>query len=132
MRILAIDYGRKKAGVAVADFESKLAEPLSVIRFENQDEAIKKVSEVAKIENATTVVVGISEGEMAKETKEFGKKLEGNLKIPVIYQDETLSTQEAQELSIGAQIKRKKRHKLEDAYAAALILQSYLDSKFQR
>jgi putative Holliday junction resolvase len=128
MRILAIDYGRKKIGVATADFESKLAEPISVIRFENQEEAIKKISEVAKIENAMTVVVGISEGEMAKETKAFGEKLEKEINIPVVFQDETLSTREAQELSINAQIKRKKRHNLEDAYAATLVLQSYLDS----
>ncbi|OGM28388.1 hypothetical protein A2962_02695 [Candidatus Woesebacteria bacterium RIFCSPLOWO2_01_FULL_39_61] len=128
MKVLAIDYGRKKIGVAVANSESNLAEPLSVIRFETQEEAIKRVSEIAKIENVAKVIVGVSEGEMAKETKMFGKKLEEELKIAVIYQDETLSTQEAQVLSIKAKIKRKKRRELEDAYSAALILQNYLDN----
>lgn len=127
MRILSIDYGRKKIGVAIGDTESKLSEPLSVIRFETDEDAIRKIGEVAKIENTEKIVIGISEGEMAKETKKFGEMLVKELKIPIDFQDETLSTQEAQELSIDAHIKRKKRHELEDAYAAALVLQNFLD-----
>jgi putative Holliday junction resolvase len=126
MRILGIDYGRKKIGLAIS--ESSLAEPLKVLIYrdiEILNEEIKKIAQEFRIEK---IVVGVSEGKMAEETKEFGKKLEKSLKIPAVFQDETLTTSEAQSLSIKAGIKRKKRKKLEDAYSATLILQSYLDS----
>jgi len=126
MKYLGIDYGRSKIGLAVS--EGVIAEPLKVIRYKDEEELIRKVEQVLKVELVEKVVVGISEGEMAKETKEFGKRLENKLKTPVVFQDETLSTQSAQELSISANIKRKKRKEMEDAYSAAVILQSYLDA----
>ena len=64
---------------------------------------------------------------MAKETRMFGKRLKDKANLPVIYQDETLSTHDAQDLSIKAGIKRKKRRSLEDAFSAAIILQSYME-----
>ncbi|OGM14463.1 hypothetical protein A2V80_00730 [Candidatus Woesebacteria bacterium RBG_16_39_8b] len=127
MRILAIDYGRKKIGLAVGDTETRFAEPHSVIKFNTPEEAIDKVAKVSRVSKVSRAVLGISEGKMAEETKEFGEKLKEELKIPVVYQDETLTTNEAQVLSIDAGIKRKKRRALEDAYSATLILQSYLD-----
>jgi RNase H-fold protein (predicted Holliday junction resolvase) len=75
------------------------------------------------------IVLGISEGKMGEESREFGRKLEKKLKIPMIFQDETLTTHEAQKLSIEAGMKRKKRKTLEDAFSATLILQAYLDEK---
>lgn len=129
MRILGIDYGRKKIGLAVGDTETRLAEPHSVIRFNTAGERFEKVNQVVQVEQVEQVVVGVSEGKMAQETKKFGEKLKKKLKIPVNFQDETLTTQEAQELSIKAGIKRNKRRMLEDAYSAALILQAYLDAK---
>ena len=132
MKILGLDYGRKKIGLALGDTETKFTEPLSVIRFKSFEEAMEKVlsafSKIPADEKGDRIVVGISEGVIARETKEFGKTLEAKLKIPVVFQDETLTTQEAQELSIKAGIKRKKRKMMEDAYSAALILQSYLDN----
>lgn len=128
MKILGIDYGRKKIGLAVGDTDSRLAEPLKVVRFGNLEKVFKEVSKVSKASRVSKVVVGISEGEMAKETREFGRKLEQKLKIPIEFQDETLTTHEAQKRSIEAGLKRKKRKLMEDAYSAALILQAYLDS----
>jgi putative Holliday junction resolvase len=127
MSILGVDYGKKKIGLAIAT--STLAEPHKVIKVKSLKDAVKKVEKVIKVERAEMVVVGISEGKMAKETKEFAEKLKELVKIPIVFQDETLSTQESQRLSIEANISRKKRHELEDAYAAALILQNYLDAK---
>ena len=124
MKILGIDYGRKKVGLAFA--ATMLAEVYGVIRFRSIGEAIKKIKNIVDKEEIEKVVIGISEGEMAKETKKFGEKLEMDLKIPIVYQDETLSTKEAQRLSIEAGIGRKKRQKMEDAYSATLILQEYL------
>jgi len=125
MSILGLDYGRKKIGLALAI--SMLAEPYDVIHFETIGEAITKIIGVLKKEKIEVVVVGISEGEMAKESKEFADKLREKIIIPVDLQDETLTTIMAQRLSIEAEIGRKKRKKFEDAYAATLLLQNYLD-----
>ena len=127
MQILGIDYGRKKIGLAFGNTEARLAEPLRILRDEDIKILSQKIGEIVKEYNIEKIVVGISEGEMAKETKEFGKKLEENLKVPVIFQDETLTTQDAQKFAIEAGINRKKRKLLEDAYSAAIILQTYLD-----
>jgi putative Holliday junction resolvase len=129
MKLLGIDYGRRKIGLAVGDSESKFAEPLSVIRFENEDQAVLKIGQLAKIEKVEKVVLGVSEGKMGEETKLFGKEVEKNLGVPVVFQDETLTTQDALNLSIEAGINRKKRKSLEDAYAACIILQYYLELK---
>jgi putative Holliday junction resolvase len=126
-KILGIDFGTKKIGLAIADSETKLAEPLQTIHFESSDGALEKIKRVVADENIGKVVLGVSAGKMAETTKKFGKKLEDILAIPVIYQDERLTTKEAQRLSIEAGIKRKKRKSLEDAYSATLILQSFLD-----
>jgi putative Holliday junction resolvase len=65
---------------------------------------------------------------MAQESEEFGKRLESEIKIPIVFQDETLSTKTAQELSINANIKKGKRKAMEDAFSAAVILQEYIES----
>ena len=113
MRILGIDYGRSKIGLAIA--EGSLAEPWKVV----------KPSEVKKIldsENFEKIVVGVSESEMGKESKEFADKIGAETF------DETLSTQDAQRLSIESGMNRKKRKNMEDAFAASVMLQSYLDT----
>ena len=129
MRILAIDYGRKKIGLAISN--DKVAEPKSVIRYKYVKEVLAKISEVIENEKIERVVVGISEGKMEMESRSFARALREIIKVPVVTYDETLSTHDAQNLSIKAGLKRKKRKNLEDAYAAAIMLQNYLDSNAQ-
>ncbi|SRR5260221_9845790 len=125
MNILGIDYGQKKIGVATA--ESPLAEPHSVIRVESFDDAVSKIVQVVKRLNPEKIVVGLSEGQMANESRRFGSVIEQLTRIHVLFQDETLSSWEAQQKSIAGGKRRKKRKEMEDAYAATVILQSYLD-----
>ena len=125
MRILGIDYGEKKIGLAFAD--SFLADPLEVIRADTDEQLLQKVGEVIRDKEIQKVVVGVSQGQIAQKAVEFGKSLEKMFGVQVVFEDETLTTNDAQELSIKAGIKRKKRKQMEDAYAAALILQNYLD-----
>ena len=127
MPILGIDYGRRKIGLALG--EGKLVEGLSVIRYKDEEKALEKIAGIIKKEAVDEIVVGVSEGQIGEESRSFGEKLSKKVNLPVFFQDETLTTQEAQTLSIAAGIKRKKRRVLEDACSAALILQSYLDSK---
>lgn len=123
---LGVDYGRKKIGLALS--EDSLAEPYKVIRFKSKEEVIKKIGQVVKLAQVGQVVMGISEGKMGKESRQFGEKLEKRLGVPVVFQDETLTTKEAESLSIKAGVKRTKRKSFRDAYSAALILQEYLDT----
>ena len=127
MKILGIDYGRKKMGLSFAT--GKLAEPYKVIRIQKEEDAILKIGDIVKEEGVELVVVGISEGAMGEETRSFGKRLSGRLGIKVEFWDETLSTQDSQALSIEAGLSRKKRRGLEDAFAAAVMLQSYLERR---
>ncbi|KKQ26264.1 hypothetical protein A2617_01115 [Candidatus Daviesbacteria bacterium RIFOXYD1_FULL_41_10] len=128
MDIIGIDFGRKKIGVALGNSESRFAEPLQVVRYQSLEEGLEKINDVVKKIRAGKVVVGVSEGTSKKEAIEFGNQLESKFGIEVVFQDETLTTQDAQRKSIEAGIKRKTRRDMEDAYAATLILQEYLDN----
>jgi len=118
--LLGVDYGDKKIGLALA--AASLAEPYKVVA--NLTEVVSEI----KLNKPEKIILGISEGQSAQKAREFGAKLHQETGIEVILQDETLSTREAQDLSIEAGIKRNKRHKMEDAFAATLILQRYLDN----
>lgn len=128
-KILGIDYGKSKIGVSVGDTDSKLAEPLIVLRVKNSEDAVRRLKEVVQEQEVERIVLGVSEGEMAKDSLEFGKKLQNKLKTAVLFQDETLTTKEAQRLSRKAGVGRKKRKEMEDAYSATLILQNFMDTK---
>ena len=121
MKLLGIDYGRRKIGLAMSD--GKLSEPYQVIRYKDYDKMIAHVERVIEKQKIEKVVVGISEGEMGKESKEFAKKFGAETF------DETLSSKDAIELSIQSGMSRKKRKEMEDAFAASIMLQNYLDSK---
>lgn len=121
MKVLGIDYGRSKIGLAIG--ESGFAEPLKVISVENFEDAVTKVRSGIEFEKADKVVVGVSEGEMGEESKDFARELGAETF------DETLTSQDAQKLAIEAGVNRKKRQGMEDAYAASIMLQNYLDSR---
>ncbi len=126
MVILGIDWGDVKLGVAIA--VGTFSEPLKVIRYEEFNLLLKELQEIIEKEGIEKVVVGISEGASGVKATEFSKNLKKVLDIPVETYDETLSTYEAQRLARESGIKRKKRKELEDAYAASVMLQSYLDN----
>jgi len=125
MNILGIDYGKAKIGLAIS--HNLLAEPLKVVRYSSLEEFIKKLEEIIKKESIQKIVVGISEGETKRQTEEFVTFLKEKINTPIETFDETLSTHEAQELSKEVGMKRKKRRQMEDAYAATIILQRYID-----
>jgi putative Holliday junction resolvase len=120
MKILGVDYGRRKVGLAIS--EGVLSEPWKVLRVNNFEDAVKKVLEIQKVNYIDKTIVGVSEGEMGEESERFAKKVSAETF------DETLSTHLAQELSKEGNVGREKRKSLEDAYAASVMLQSYLDS----
>lgn len=125
MRILGIDWGKSKIGISISYF--KFAEPLAVIKGREEEKLMSKIKEIVKNHEIKKVVVGISESRSADETEDFIGLLQKLLEIPVERWDETLTTQDAQRLSIEAGLSRVKRKKLLDAFSATLMLQSYLD-----
>ena|SRR3989304_6518755 len=127
MRLLGIDYGVRKMGLAVSS--GTLAEPFKVISVGSPEEALEKIGRIVKEEEIEKIVVGVSEGAMGKESEDFGKELERYLKIPVDFGDETLTSQDSLRLGIEAGMKRKKRKEMEDAFAASVMLQSYIERK---
>jgi len=125
MKILGIDYGRSKMGIAIA--EGSLAEPMKVIRYKDTEVLSEDIKKIIEKEGIEKVVVGVSEGLMGEESKNFSLNFGKIIDIPVETFDETLSTQDAQALSREAGIGPKRRHQMEDAFAATIMLQNYLD-----
>lgn len=120
--LLGIDFGLAKVGLSLAT--SKIAEPYSVLRGKNIFEEIIKIIKKEKVEK---VIIGISEGEMALKSKEFGEFLQVKVNIPVEFFDETLTTIDAQTLAIESGMRRSKRKEMIDAIAATVMLQNYVD-----
>lgn len=126
MTILGIDYGRAKVGLATS--EGKLGIPLCVLRVSSPTDVVRKIIDIAREEKAEKIVVGISEGDMQKEQEKFVDILGEKSGVKVETWDETLTTQDAQTLARAAGLSKKKRREMKDAFAAAVMLQSYLDT----
>ncbi|MBI4039729.1 Holliday junction resolvase RuvX [Candidatus Daviesbacteria bacterium] len=126
MRYLGVDWGEKKIGLAIS--EGELASPLKVVQVAGLDDAVAKVVRVVKGEQIDWVVVGLPEGSSGTQATKFIKKLEAQTEVMVAVAEETLSSQDALrdmiEMGVG-----KGRRGQEDAYAAAIILQDFLDSQ---
>ncbi len=118
MKYLGVDYGLKRIGLAIS--EGELASPWQVVDAKNFSEIIKKIS-------FKKIIVGLPEGKMGKNVVKFVNSLKKQ-GFAVETADETLSSKRALEVMIGQKAGQKKRRS-NDAAAAAIILQDYLDSK---
>ena len=133
MRYLSIDYGNKTTGLAICDSTETFVSPLMAIP--TSDNLIGRIIEVAKAENVGALVMGLplnmddSVGPQAKKVQMFADQLEKHAGVPVIFQDERLSTFAAKDKMIAMELTRKGKKRRIDALAAAEILQSFLDSK---
>lgn len=115
--ILGIDYGRSHIGLATS--EGSLANPEGTIAVKETDLAMKDLGEKAREWQIEKIIIGVSEGKMAEETRMWGKKLAEMIQLPVEFVDETLSSVE-----VGESKNKTKDH----SKAAAVILQRYLDN----
>jgi putative Holliday junction resolvase len=123
MKLLAIDFGLRKIGLAMADGD--LAEPLMVIS--NRPQVINALAKICQDYGIQKIIIGMPEGEMARKVRSFSEELARKSKLSIIYRDETLTTKEAIAKMVEAGRRKKYRREKEDAFAAALILQEYLD-----
>jgi putative Holliday junction resolvase len=138
MRILGLDFGMKTIGVAVSDPLGWTAQGLEIIRREEENnlkKSIVRLKEICSQYEVESIVLGYpknmnnTEGERVEKTKQFKKRLEKELKLPVELWDERLSTVGAERILLEADVSRAKRKNVIDKMAAVFILQGYLDSK---
>ena len=135
--VLGVDYGTKRIGLALS--RASLAIPLFVIsNYENPKSKptkgvplgqipILKIKEICKTEEVGLIIMGLSENGMAEKTKEFAKRLEEEIDLPLEFADETLSSQSAEKKMRAGGMKQSRRSQPMDHYAAAEILQEWLD-----
>jgi putative holliday junction resolvase len=135
MRILGVDYGLAKIGLAISDPTGFLAQGLSVLRRTSDEQAVAAIVSVIRENDVKQVVVGLprnmngSIGERAEQCKRFAGMIEKAAGIPVDLYDERLTSVAAERILIGANVRRDKRKKVVDEVAATLMLQGYLDRK---
>jgi len=133
-RVLAIDYGRKRIGLALSDELRMTAQPLAVLVRRNRQSDIRRLRQTCRDRGVAQIVVGhplhlSGEGNiMAEETARFAARLQKELGIPVELQDERLTSWEAEQMAAPTSHSHRQRQPI-DAVAAALVLREYLDRK---
>ena len=134
MRYLGLDLGSRTLGIAVSDATGMIASSYKVIRHnEEYDKLLDEVKNLVDALQVGTVVLGFPKnmnntiGPKGELSLSFQKKLEEILEIPVVLQDERLTTKSAQDMLIQGNVSRRDRKKVVDSVAATIILQSYLD-----
>lgn len=131
MRVIALDVGEKRIGVAASDSLGRTAQPLETIK--RDERFAQRLGELIMELGAERLVVGLplsldgTESTQAGAVRQFVKEIEGRIEIPVIFVDERLSTREAGSLIAEGGRRARRRRGATDRVAAALILRSYLD-----
>jgi putative holliday junction resolvase len=141
MRILGIDVGRKRIGLAISDPSGTLARPLSTLTVSAHDGVRRVLQEVERLsveeDGLGAIVVGMpsrldgSANEATPHVEAFVKSLSGRTAIPIVVEDERLSSREAESRLARRETDWRKRKARLDAAAAAVILQDYLDRRPQ-
>lgn len=135
MRILAVDHGEKRIGLALSDPTATLASPLKVIGHVSRLADAAQVAALAVEYEAGLIIIGQSFDEdgrpnaAGRRAARFAEVLRAQTSIPVELWDESLSTQDAREIRLRSGAPRKQRGGHLDDLAAAVILQSYLDAQ---
>ena len=138
MRIMAIDYGDARIGLAVSDLTNTLCGDAWTLQEWNMERAVEKIAQEAKMREVGRFVLGLprnmdgSEGPRAEKSRQFAALLEEKTGLPVTLWDERRSSIEAHAI-LHAGGKREKKHRsVVDAVAASLILEGYLNSPMSR
>ena len=135
MRILGLDLGEKRIGVAVSDPLGITAQGVKVVQRGGLKRDLEEIEKVVQEYGVEEIVLGLplnmngTLGPKAEEVKEFGRRLEQRFNLKVIYQDERLSSKAVEGMLIEADVRRNKRKRVIDKLAAAYILQGYLDRR---
>jgi putative Holliday junction resolvase len=132
-RVLAVDPGEKRIGLALSDPGQRIANPFSVLKHVSRSTDAARIVEIAVANNVGLIVVGMpldsegNAGPQARKSERLADSIQSQTEISVILWDESGSSQEAEKAQQMLKIKRKKRQEQLDALAATVILQNYLD-----
>lgn len=135
MKIIALDIGTVRIGIATSDIMEIIASAYEVYRRKNLDSDVKYIAELVSKLDAGEIVIGLplkldgTEGQSVEMAKSFGEELSKLTSVPIVYQDERLSTVSAERVLIESGMRREKRKDKIDSIAATFILQTYLDKK---
>jgi putative Holliday junction resolvase len=137
-RILGLDYGSRRIGVAISDPLGLTAQPLPAIGREGDRKDIAAIGRIASGAGVVSVVVGLplllngEEGLQAARARTFGEKLSAELSLPVVLWDERMTTVQSERHLIDSGVRRERRRTLRDSLSAMFLLQSFLDRQGRR
>lgn len=135
MKIVALDIGTVRIGVAASDIMEIIASAYTVYKRKDFKSDINGIAKIINDLQAGQVVIGLplkmdgTEGQSVTMAKDFGEELSKFISVPIVYQDERLSTVTAQKILIESGMRREKRKDKVDSLAATIILQTFLDKK---
>lgn len=132
-RILGLDFGLKRIGFAISDFEHKLALPIGFVENKSRENALAELRGICEKYAVNLIVLGAPTSLMAKDTailnkiKDFGKILSERLNVKIDFIDERFTSVEAGKILHTAGMKEKQQRSVKDAVSAGILLQTYLD-----
>jgi putative Holliday junction resolvase len=135
MRVLGIDHGTKRMGIALSDPSGMIAQPLEFIPAEPFAPFLERLKQILREKEVELIIVGMprnmdgSYGPAAAKVQEFVAVLKENIIIPIRTWDERLTSAQANRFLIEANVRRQERKEKVDKAAAAILLQSFLDSR---
>ena len=141
MRLMGLDYGSRTVGVAVSDGLGLTAQAVETITREKENHlrrTFARIEELIAEYNTGLIILGLplnmdgSEGERAEKTLEFKDALEKRMGLKVVMQDERLTTEAAKEILEEAGVRASDMKQYIDKIAAAIILQDYMDNRYER
>ena len=138
MRILAIDHGTKRMGIAISDELKMMAHPVEFILAEPFSYFLTRLKELLRDKEVEMILVGMprnmngSYGPAALKVQDFVAALKGAVTVPIETWDERLTSAQANRFLIEGNVRREQRKEKVDKMAAAILLQSYLDSRGMR
>ena len=135
MRIMALDVGEVTLGVAMSDELGITAQPITTLDRRGIKHDLRAIAELVASHEVGTIVVGLPlrlsgvVGTSATEALEFAERVRARVNLPVVTWDERYSTMQAERVLLEGDASRRKRREVINQIAAAIILQSYLDSR---
>lgn len=133
-RIIALDIGSVRIGIAMTDILGIIASPYESYTRKNLDTDLKYISDLVKEKSANLIICGLpvsmdgKENKQSEYTRGFGERLRGLIDIPLEYTDERFTTKTATDALLEFNVRREKRKASVDKIAASIILQNYLNT----
>ena len=133
MKILSVDYGDVRTGIAISDVRGMLASPLCVIEQSYQPKLVDKIVQIVEENKIEKIVIGLprnmdgSYGYRCDECRSLGDAIAEKIDVDIFYEDERLTTVMAHNVLSDNNVRGKKRKQTVDAVSAVMILQSFLD-----